>query len=52
MRKLKEENKDYYFKFIIGSDLLKDLPKWAQGDELVKENDFIVIKRKGYDIME
>lgn len=32
--------------FLMGADLLADLPHWKYGEELIAENKFIVIKRK------
>ena len=32
--------------FMMGADLLADLPTWRYGDQLIAENHFIVIKRK------
>lgn len=37
--------------FIMGADLLKDLPTWRQGTELVNEFQFIVMARDGYDML-
>lgn len=37
--------------FIMGADLLKDLSSWRQGEELVKEFEFIVMAREGYDML-
>ncbi|MCK4650057.1 nicotinate (nicotinamide) nucleotide adenylyltransferase [Candidatus Pacearchaeota archaeon] len=47
VRKLKKEfNHDFYF--IIGSDVLPDLPYWKKNEELVELVNFLVFERKGY----
>ena len=33
--------------FIMGADLLGDLPEWHLGKELIQENKFIVVQRNG-----
>ena len=40
------------FKFYmsIGSDLIKGLSKWNNGEKLIRENNFIVICRESYEI--
>ncbi|MNB89794.1 Nicotinate-nucleotide adenylyltransferase [compost metagenome] len=37
--------------FIMGADLLNDLPSWRQGEELIKNFNFIVMAREGYDML-
>ena len=34
----------------IGSDLIKGLSKWNNGEKLIRENNFIVIYRESYEI--
>ncbi|HOI46370.1 MAG TPA: nicotinate (nicotinamide) nucleotide adenylyltransferase [Bacilli bacterium] len=38
--------------FVIGTDNLQDLPTWIQYQDLVKDNHFLVLKRRGYDFNE
>jgi nicotinate-nucleotide adenylyltransferase len=47
IRKLKEKY-DYEFFWIIGSDLLQEMPEWEGYQDLVKEASFILFKRPGY----
>lgn len=39
---LKDKNHPF---FVIGSDSFKDLPHWINGEQLIKENNFIVFTR-------
>ena len=41
---------NYKFYFVIGSDLLADLPKWNNADKLKKYVHFLVLKREGFEI--
>ena len=36
--------------FVIGADSLANLPNWIRGNDLIKENNFIVFPRKNYDL--
>lgn len=49
--KQKYPNDDVYF--IMGADLLVDIGagKWTKGEELIKENKFIVMARNGIDML-
>lgn len=38
------------FLWMIGSDILKDIKRWRKYEELVKETEFILFKREGYDL--
>lgn len=49
MRRLKNKHKDDTLFFIMGSDILRDLPDWVYGRELIEENRFIVFGRRDYD---
>ncbi len=49
IRKLKKEF-SHNFYFIIGSDVLFEFNKWHKYKELIKENKFLVFKRKNYPI--
>jgi len=49
LRKLKKDYPHDFF-IIIGADILKDIIKWYNFQELRKEAKFIVFKRKGYKI--
>lgn len=52
MRHLKQKYPNSDLFFIMGADLLKDLSTWKYGEELVKENQFIVMARDGIDMLE
>jgi nicotinate-nucleotide adenylyltransferase len=45
MRHFKEVYPNDELFFLLGADLLADLPKWIFGEEFIKENKFIVIER-------
>lgn len=45
MQHFKEKYPDDEVYFIMGADLLVDLPGWKHGKELVKENKLIVVQR-------
>ncbi|MFM1651747.1 nicotinate-nucleotide adenylyltransferase [Brevibacillus sp. B_LB10_24] len=53
MKYFKEKYPDDELYFIMGADLLVDIGegKWKFGDELVKENKFIVMARNGIDML-
>ena len=46
---LKEFGNPY---FVIGADALQNLSTWIKGEDLIKENNFIVFPRLGYNIDE
>lgn len=48
MRYFRESYPHYTFSFVIGSDLLVDLPSWRYVDELKREVSFLVVEREGY----
>lgn len=50
LRKLKEINPQHSFFFVIGSDILYEIDAWHKYKDLLKEIDFIVFERKGYEI--
>ncbi|EST13390.1 nicotinate-nucleotide adenylyltransferase [Sporolactobacillus laevolacticus] len=47
-RELKEMYPDDHFYFILGADMVDDLPTWHQIEELCKLTSFIAFKRPGY----
>jgi len=47
---LKEKYPDYYFSIIVGSDSLQNIPKWKNGDLLLKNYQFLVYERPGFQI--
>lgn len=48
IKKLKEENPNVDYYFIIGGDEVEYLPKWHKIDELVKLVTFVAVKRVGF----
>ena len=46
---LKEFGNPY---FVIGADALQNLSTWIKGEDLIKENNFIVFPRSGFNIRE
>ncbi|WP_227873701.1 nicotinate-nucleotide adenylyltransferase [Enterococcus florum] len=50
MKKLKIENPDTEYYFIIGGDQVEYLPKWHKIDELAQLVNFVGVKRPGYEI--
>lgn len=48
LRKLRKEY-SHNFYWIIGSDILKQLPSWYGYEHLQKEASFLIFPRKGYD---
>ncbi|MFD1471084.1 nicotinate-nucleotide adenylyltransferase [Companilactobacillus mishanensis] len=46
---LKQCNPDTEYYFIIGGDMVENLPKWAHIDELVQMVHFVGVCRKGYE---
>lgn len=51
MKHFEEKFPDAELFFIMGADLLQDLPSWRQGEELIKNYNFIVMAREGYDML-
>lgn len=47
MHILKDIYKNDDLWFIVGADSFKDLPKWYNGEKLIKENKFIAVNREG-----
>ncbi|MET1247552.1 nicotinate-nucleotide adenylyltransferase [Sporolactobacillus sp. STCC-11] len=47
-RELTEKYPNYHFHFILGADMVDDLPTWHQVAELSKLTSFIAFKRPGY----
>ena len=47
----RDEHPDVEFFFCLGSDLFKSLPHWDKGEQLVKEFQFLVIPRPGYELL-
>lgn len=47
-RELTEKYPNYHFHFILGADMVDDLPTWHQVTELSKLTSFIAFKRPGY----
>mmetsp|Transcript_15135 Transcript_15135/g.15683 ORF Transcript_15135/g.15683 Transcript_15135/m.15683 type:complete len:272 (+) Transcript_15135:35-850(+) len=50
LRKLQGDYPNYTFSFCLGSDLLKGLPKWEYGTNIINEFELIVLCRPGYKI--
>lgn len=50
IKELKEANPDTEYYFIIGGDMVADLPNWKDIDELVKLVHFVGVNRPGYDV--
>lgn len=50
MKGLKEANPDTEYYFIIGADMVNDLPNWKDIDELIDLVHFVGVKRPGYEI--
>lgn len=48
VKELKEKNPDTEYYFIIGADMVEDLPNWHKIDELVKLVQFVAVNRPGY----
>ena len=47
---LAEKYPDYFFSIIIGSDSLQNIPKWKNGELLLKKYQFLVYERPGFKI--
>lgn len=50
IKALKERNPDTEFYFIIGADMVKDLPNWYKIEELIHEVQFVAVNRPTYDL--
>lgn len=50
MKYLKEKYIGSQLYFMLGSDILNALPDWQLGEDLVKENRFVVMERPGFEI--
>ncbi|RSU10750.1 nicotinate-nucleotide adenylyltransferase [Vagococcus elongatus] len=50
MKTLKEKNPEAEYYFIIGGDMVEDLPNWHRIDELVSLVKFVGIKRPNYQV--
>ncbi|WP_228586540.1 nicotinate-nucleotide adenylyltransferase [Alkalibacterium sp.] len=48
IKELKEDNPDTEYYFIIGADMVEDLPNWYKIDELVTMVHFVAVNRPGY----
>ncbi len=48
MRLLKEKHPDTEFYFIIGADMVEDLPNWHKIDELIQLVQFVAVNRPNY----
>lgn len=48
LQKLKRDRPDILPLFVIGTDLVKDLKAWDEGERLFAEESFIVINRPGF----
>jgi nicotinate-nucleotide adenylyltransferase len=47
---LKEKHPQQEFSIIIGSDSFQNLPRWKNFDLLIRDYEFIVYQRSGYEI--
>lgn len=47
---IKKENKKYTFYYIIGSDIVNSIKSYYNYDQLIADNNFCIIKRKGISI--
>lgn len=50
IRKLKKISPQHNFFFIAGSDILHEIKRWHKYEDILKEIDFIIFKRVGYDV--
>ncbi len=41
-----------HFTFVVGSDIIPQLPRWHRGDELLQQVCFLIIPRPGYPLRE
>lgn len=49
LMKLQEDYSSFKFTFCFGSDLLKGLPYWEFGKEIIEKFELVVLARPGYD---
>lgn len=47
---LAEKYPDYFFKIIMGSDSFRNIEKWKNADVLIRNYEFIIYKRPGFEI--
>lgn len=47
---LREKYPDYMFKIIMGSDGFQNIEKWKNADVLIRNYEFIIYKRPGFEI--
>jgi nicotinate-nucleotide adenylyltransferase len=47
---LQEKYPDYSFRIIMGSDSFQNIEKWKNADVLIKNYEFIIYKRPGFEI--
>lgn len=45
---LKDRSPEYQFFFIVGADMVQDLPNWHRIDELIQLTQFVGLDRPGY----
>ncbi|MGX4645232.1 MULTISPECIES: nicotinate-nucleotide adenylyltransferase [Holzapfeliella] len=50
IQSLKEQHQDIDFYFILGGDMIQDLPNWYQIDELLPLVTFVGVRRPGYEV--
>lgn len=50
LKYLKSNFSDKQFYFGIGADNTKDILNWKNSNDLINENNFLIFKRKGYDL--
>ncbi len=46
---MRDRHPNFKFSFVIGSDLLPDIPRWHAAKELMKEKLFLVVPRLGHE---
>jgi len=49
---LKDKHPDCQFSFVIGSDLIDDIPKWKSAERLMRECSFLLVVRYGTKVPE
>ena len=50
LKKLANEYPDYDFIWILGSDVLSEIKKWKNYDELMRKAVFLIVERPGFDM--
>lgn len=50
IKELKEQHSDVDYYFIIGADMVEDLPTWHNIDELIKIVQFVAVNRSSYSL--